>query len=184
MYNVLNYPNNRKKYITPINLLFLFFLLLINFKSIYTEDIECKTNNNLNNNKCFNNIIKFDHQKFRAGHFSTTNNNDLIIEYSTDDPDTLRMFYGLTKDGRYFFPNESHILEFNIIGAKYNDATTYYGRYESRNLFINLKDQTNTENQNQYLFSVSSFQSVVELHDLHNNYNVRYLLYMDSKEFF
>ena len=183
MYNVLNYPNNIKKYIHPINLIFLFFLLLINFKSIYTEDIECKSNNNLNNNKCFNNIIKFDHQKFRAGHFSTTNNNDLIIEYSTDDPATLRMFYGLTKDGRYFFPNESHILEFNIIGAKYNDATTYYGRYESRNLFINLKDQTNTENQNQYLFSVSSFQSVVELHDLHNNYNDTYYTWT-AKNFF
>ena len=45
-------------------------------------------------------------------------------------------------------------------------------RYESKNIFVSLKDDINKENQ--YLFSVSSYKTLTELNDINfDNYLVR-----------
>ena len=62
------------------------------------------------------NIIIFDHTKLNAG--SMNKNGDLIIEYYSDEnyydiPDTI-LFYGLSKNGRQYFSNESSYIQKKI----------------------------------------------------------------------
>ena len=45
-----------------------------------------------------------------------------------------------------------------------NDCGNYKGRFESRNLFVSL----NNDPETQYLFSMSSYKSLVELIKLNN----------------
>ena len=95
---------------------------------------------------------------YRSGHFASKKNGDLVIEYSGNPPQEKRLFYGLKENGRGLF-NDGYIREKDLPGD--------YGRYESRNLFISLKEDTNREKE--YLFSTSSYQSWTELHDLEND---------------
>ena len=108
-----------------------------------------------------NNILVFDSKKYRSGNLAINSKGDMIAEYSREN---YRLFYGLDKDGLYYFTdkdnNEIHTKEINIT----NSDRTVFGRYESKNLFISLKDYIN--NNKQYLFSTSSYQSVTELYDL------------------
>ena len=68
---------------------------------------ECKNIQDLTNTDCFNDVIKFDHDTWRAGHASTNKKGDMIIEFSLNPGDSKkRLFYGLKKNGRYYFPNE------------------------------------------------------------------------------
>ena len=151
-------------------IIFFFFLKLL---KINCEDIECKKNTSLLNTNCFNNILLFNEKKYRSGHFATNKKGDLILEFSEDIGSSInnkgRLFYGLKKDGRYFFDNEKATYEFDITGAKISnsDTTLYYGRFEARNLFVSLGN----DNDNEYLFSVSSYDSVVELHNITNENN-------------
>ena len=157
-----------KKY-WHLNIILLFFFLKI--ININCDDIECKKNSSLLNTNCFNNIKLFNSKKYRAGHFASNKKGDLIIEFSEDDGDSCssRLFYGLKSDGRYFFNEEKAIYEFNINGAKVSEQNSdyYYARYESKNLFVSLESDDN----NEYLFSVSSFNSLAELHNLTNTGN-------------
>ena len=100
---------------------------------------------------CDYNIVVFDSHEYRAGHFAFNSNGDMIIEYSKD---YYRLFYGLKKNGKYYFSNDTSTKEIsigNVIeGAK---------RYESKNIFVSVGNQ-------QYLFSIGSSKSITELHNL------------------
>ena len=96
------------------------FNFILNFQSFNCVDFYCRDNNDFSNSECFNNIIKIDSNSYRAGEFVTTQNGELIIEYSEDSGNSLdnnkRLFYGLKKNGRYYFPNESpfnHLKAYN-----------------------------------------------------------------------
>ena len=74
----------------------------------------------------------------------------------------------LKKNGRYYFPGEPVFKE--IKGMKCEDAESgskYKGRFESTNLFVSLSGDTTKSKQ--YLFSMSSKYSLVELIDVENN---------------
>ena len=151
-----------------------FCFILLTQLSISICDSICSSGTSLEDPACFNNVIKFNHSNYRAGHFASKKNSDLVIEYSGDPPYTKRLFYGLKKNGRGYF-NDGYIREKNL--------TENYGRYESRNLFISLKDDTNREKE--YLFSTSSYQSLTELHDLENdNYVSKYSDDFNGKRIF
>jgi hypothetical protein len=67
----------------------------------------CDNIYDLSNTNCYNDVIKFDHDKFRAGHACTNNNGDMIVEFSLNPGESKkRLFYGLKKNGRYYFPGE------------------------------------------------------------------------------
>ena len=112
----------------------------------------------LDSKDCFNDIIKFDNNKYRAGQICTNNKNDLIIEYSDESPGDSRLFYSLKEDGRGFFPNEALTKEITLPNNK------IYKRYESINAFISL--ESDLEKEKQYLLSISSDLSVTEIHDM------------------
>ena len=79
-------------------------LFFIQMRITYNES--CKIGNSINNAECFNNIIKFDDKRYRAGSFAKNKNGDIVIEYSAYNS---RLFYGLRNDGKYFFNDESSI---------------------------------------------------------------------------
>ena len=120
----------------------------------------CKSNNIITNVECFNNIFIFSGKTYRAGSFAKNKEGDVIIEYSTGES---RLFFGLKKNGEFYFSGENYIKEIESI----NNDGGITQRYESQNIFVSLEEDNNKDNE--YLFSISSYESLSELHDLKNN---------------
>ena len=141
-----------------IFIIILLFLLNMNFfncqESIEEDDIYSLIPS-LNDNQCFNNVILFDKKKYQAGNFAINKKGDLILELSEDNEiSSSRLFYGLTKDGKYFFSNQTtYTQEINIDTEEILDNYGYYnvyGIYNSLNLFVSIKNDI--KKGNQYLF--------------------------------
>ena len=79
----------------------------------------------------------------------------LIIEYSNN---YYRFFYGLKKNGKYYFGNDTPTKEITI-GNTVNGAY----RYESKNIFISIDNK-------QYLFSIGTSTRITELHNLESGH--------------
>ena len=86
-----------------------FLLLIFLVKFIFTASNTCKSNAKISNTDCFTDLIKFDQKNYRAGHAIATKNGELLIEFSIDDESSERLFYGLKKNGRNYFPGDSFI---------------------------------------------------------------------------
>ena len=91
---------------------------------------------------------------------------DLIIEYSYNQ---YRLFFGFKNNGKFYFPEITKEMELqsNIINQ------TSIRRYESINSFISLINDPNK--QKEYLLSISSYITVLELYDFENDndsYNI------------
>jgi len=99
-------------------------------------------------------ILVFNSHQYRAGHFAFDKDGNMFIEYSKDN---YRLFYGLKKDGKYYFGEETPTKEIEVIYSGGNA-----NRYESRNIFVT----NNNDNTKQYLFSIGTHTSLAELHDL------------------
>ena len=111
------------------NLVILSIIINISFSTGYTK------NALITDTTCFNDVLKFDSKYYRAGHFVTYKNGDMIVEFSDDNGNSdgfSRIFYGLKKDGRYYFPNNSPTYEIDNIGNIGNAR----GRYESLNQLV------------------------------------------------
>ena len=128
--------------------------------------INCGDVMDLTNINIFNNVLTFNHDRWRAGHAATNKNGDFIMEFSLNQCESQsRLFYGIKKDGRCFFENEPFFKEIASINCV--DCTdNYKGRFDSINLFVTLRGDTSKE----YLFSMSSQDSVVELIDIENDF--------------
>ena len=103
-------------------------------------------------------MLKFNSQHYRAGHFAFNSKGDMFIEYSYKNH---RLFFGLKKNGKYYFSDE----EGNEIPTKEMQIGSDEDsgkRYESQNIFVSLK----ISGDKQYLFSIGTYVSVAELHDL------------------
>ena len=177
------YPKYRSsnigKLLVKMNVHFIIFLIISNLFLIFCEGEE----------KIFDssNIIIFNHTKLNAG--SMNKNGDLIIEYYSEEnyyeiPNSI-LFYGLSKNGRYCFSDESsYTQEKNIDIDEIIDISGYYNIYEiydSKNLFVSLKNDFKREDQ--YLFSINSYNSIVELHNFNNN-TAKNRLIWDFNDFF
>ena len=53
-----------------INLSFLLFVVIININIFYVNSNQCKEEPSFNNERCFNRLHIFNHERFRGGHFS------------------------------------------------------------------------------------------------------------------
>ena len=181
-------PLNTQKHIKKMNLFIIIFLIISNLKLVhcgttYTGDEEEFDEPFLNPED----IIIFNHTKFNAG--SKNKNGDLIIEYYSDenyyDMPASFLFYGLSKNGRYCFSNESsYTQEKDIDIDEVIDIAGYYNNYriyDSKSLFVSIRNDSNRGKE--YLFSINTYNSIVELHDFNNNtYNNR--LIWDFDDFF
>ena len=147
------------------------FIIQIEISISVVED-SCYQVYDYENTDCFNDKIQF-HDNFRAGHFVTLKDGSLIIEYSSDAVNYKRFFYGLKKNGRYYFENESAFRHFEAKNPK-NDL---HGRYESENKIVYLSGDTNKEKE--YIFSTSIWTTTTELHDIQENNST----YWDTNSF-
>ena len=73
--------------------------------------IECQENPIISNKKCFNNILFFEQKKYELNNFAINKKGDFLVQYNEhidyDEYISSRLFYGLTKNGSYFFSNKS-----------------------------------------------------------------------------
>ena len=143
----------------------------------------------INNKYCFNNVSIFNQKKYQINNFAKNINEDFTIQFSEDsnygDETNFRLFYGLTNEGRYLFKNESSYsneFNINIDEDTFYDNDFYYINpiKDSKNLFVNIKNTPNKKYQ--YLFSINSYNSMVELYDL-NKDNNNYIIWSFHKFF-
>ena len=89
---------------------FLFILIILILKINLSYSTGCTKNALITDTSCFNDVLIFNSKHYRAGHFVTYKNGDMIVEFSDDGGDSdgfSRIFYGLKSNGRYYFPNNS-----------------------------------------------------------------------------
>ena len=160
------YPRKSQLKSKHIYLFIIILIIKIKSTSFYIQGV-CEYNKSYLNTSCFNDKIEMP-ENFRAGHFETFKDGSLIIEYSEDNSNSnqyeKKLFYGLKKNGRYYFPDESPFKHFEFYNTSNNK---YTGRFESKNKIIYLSGDINKEKE--YLFSTGSYLSVTELHDVEGN---------------
>ena len=168
-------------YLLIFSFIFISNQILCNNSDNSMKICESSFNNNqpyLNEKDCLNNVIKFDSKKYIANNFAKNKEGDLILELTESKDDntkeiyTSRLFYGLTKEGLPFFTNNTaYIHEIKINESKVisndNEYHNLYNSFNSINLFVSLKNDLNKNNQ--YLFSINSKNSIVELFNLNDN---------------
>ena len=159
-----------QKYIYLLFSSFIFFNII---KSMISSS--CKDDPNISNKDCFNDVIKFDNMKCRAGHSALNKDGAFILQFSNDSETGTRVFYGLKPNGRYYFPNETPTKEITL--EKKGDIIA---RYESMNSFISLKNDINKNKE--YFLSISTYSCFMEMYDFTENevqyvtkYNYDYL---------
>ena len=130
----------------------------------------------INDKECFNNILRFTQKNYLLNNIGSNKNGDFLIQYNEymnyEGLNSSRFFYGSTKNGQYFFPNNSSFSnEFNINIDEDIFEDSYFSNIfwieESKNLFVSIKNDINKKNQ--YLFNINAYNSLVELYDLNNN---------------
>ena len=149
------------KNLLKIRLFIFIFQILLQIDLISCGN--CKNIHNLLDISCYNDLIIFNDSNWRAGHACTNKDNVTIVEFSLNDEESdKRLFYGLKENGRYYFTEGLKKIDSMVCHS--NDCGNYKGRFESRNLFVSL----NNDPETQYLFSMSSYKSLVELIKLNN----------------
>ena len=167
-------------HLKKIQILFYILQLFSLFNKINCHN--CQNVQNLQDTTCFNDVIKFDHDFWRAGHACTNKKGTVIVEFSINPSESSkRLFYGLNKKGRYYFPGEPVYKEIDSMTCQDCSDDKFRGRFESRNLLVHLNTDTNREKE--YLFSMSSYYSLVELIDIDDRENFNYYAW-DTLKFF
>ena len=147
----------------------LFFFLII-FLSTLTI-FYCQVEGN-------NNILIFDSRKYQAGNFAANKNGDILLQFSEFNEDySSRLFYGFSKDMKKYFLNQTSFtkeieIDINEIIGEYG-LYNPYGIYNSFNSFASVNNDPNKNNQ--YLFSINLYSSLVELYNLNNDNNTHYI---------
>ena len=127
----------------------------------------------IDNTNIFNNIIKFNNKNYKAGKFAINNKGELILELSeNNEMNSARLFYGLTKEGRFLFSNKSSYTKDININID-NSISTKGKGYPDFDLFISINN--NSYLNKQYLFSINSNNLRIGLFDLNDDNNVYYI---------
>ena len=155
-----------------LNNFIIIFFFLLSFKSNFCNDDESCLSyyppyTYEDEYECLNNIIKFDHKKYQSNNFAMNKKGDLILELTEynecneneecDGMSSSRLFYGLTKEGKYFFSNKSsYSHEFNIeIDEETFDPfglNNFFEIYNSINLFVSIKNDPTFINKYKQLY--------------------------------
>ena len=172
---------------TKLNSLIILFLIISNFLLMNCA-APARGDESVDNPPTIkDNAIIFEHTKFNGG--ATNKNGDLFIQYYSEEnyyyiPESI-LFYGLSKNDRYCFMNESsYTKRENIDIYEVIDFVGYYNIheiYDSKNLFVSMKDDF--IGGDQYLFSINSYNSIVELHNFNNYSDIKRYIW-DFNDFF
>ena len=123
------------------------------------------------------NIIRLGDENFRFIHFSSNLNGDMIVDTSKypDDSDlNERRFFGLRKNGTFFFKENNKETPFISL------FFTSKNRKQSESCFIQLSSSDESVNKNEYIFSISIGTSNTEIYDLEgeDSFSGSYLMYL------
>ena len=183
-----------KKY-TSINFIFQIIFISLNYKKFIKSDCPkdnpikidgecksqfcsendfksgiCKIENEIIKTQWLNNFIVFDEYRYRFNSMTISKKEDFILETSSEELNGVRLFFGLKKNGRYYFKNSNNeeipTKKIIVLDDKNEGAI----RYESNLLFINVKNRKFEENK-EFLVSISLFDGFIELYDLEDENN-------------
>ena len=139
------------------------------------NSLECTINNKIIKTQWLNSIIPISDINYRFINSFLTNNNDLIIQTTNVLGTPERKYFGLTKEGRYFFNNsngdEYPYFSINAIG---NDNDELY-KFEGIAASIQIKNEPND-----YFLSIGNYDAYAEIIDYRNKIITRKL----SKDFY
>jgi len=121
---------------------------------------ECTINNTIIKTQFPNEIIIIGEEQFRYINFLTLSNGDMIIETSPFPTNNKRIFFGLKKNGRYYF-NKTNGKEKIYFKSLIIDEETEY-KYESANSIIINQGK-------EYFVSIERLSSYTELFDFDND---------------
>ena len=130
----------------------------------------CSIENEIIKTQWLNNFIIFDEYRYRFSNMAINKKEDLIFETSSEELNGVRLFFGLKKNGRYYFKNNNNekIPTKKIIVL--DDKNEGAMRYESNLFFIKIKNGKFEENK-EFLVSISLFYGFIELFDLEEENN-------------
>ena len=181
MVNNIYFTFKKQKKLNQMDLLIIFILFLSNLNIFFCEDknnlenifhSSIEIDLSINDTNYFNNIIKFNNKNYKSGKFTINNKGDLILELSDNNDINSRLFYGLTKEGRYLFNNKSSYTQEINININQQILSNNKG-YNDFSLFVSIYNNSNINKQ--YLFSINSNYPLVELFDLNDKSNENYI---------
>ena len=154
----------KKKFLKNYYLLFIFFSLT-QIQQIICGS--CDSNSKIQDGStCFNEIIRFK-SGYRSGQFSVRKDGLLFIEYSSGGN---RLFYSLKPNGRGTYANDETNKEISMNNLyRSGGSIAVNKRYESKNMLVSLSNDASQTNQ--YIFSISSYYGLTELHYFDTNGN-------------
>jgi len=123
------------------------------------ESEECILDNSIIKTQFLNNLMNLGEMSFRYFNFVQFSNGDLILETSPFPPNNKRIFFGLKKNGRYYFKNDNNEeTPFNYLIAD----NIFESKYESGNSII-------INDGKEYFLSIGRLETFTELFDFENN---------------
>ena len=141
--NQTNYKTNQY--------LFFFFKLFFIFRAI-----------ELALPKVLNNIIRLGDKPFRYSHFSFNSNGDMIVDSESYPPTQERRFFGLKKNGQFYFTSNNQLTPYLSLHAENNSR-----RIEGESKFIKLTSSNDKYNGKELLCGISKYQGYyVEFYNL------------------
>jgi len=156
-----------QKPLSLVNFYIILILFISNFHSNYCSlsqsepismSIDPTSIISLQDETYFNNIIKFDNKRYQVGRFATNKNGDLILDlYENTETTSTRLFYGLTKEGRYLFSDEPFYTHEKIVESSSNlqRVIDLNGNSNSFNLFVSIENK-------EYLLAFNSYDTWIE----------------------
>ena len=143
-----------------------------NNSTLYTKDLNStKTlrllDDSIISGQLLTNIIEIGTVNFRYINFALNLKGDMIILSTAKPGSCERIFYGLKKNGRYYFKDgeiETPYYIKNITGEEDNNQ-----RFEAETLFIQLSNNDTDINGKEYYLSIGKYKNYVELFDFEND---------------
>ena len=143
---------------------YIFFKTLFIFQSIYIV-----------NSELLNNIIRLGDDNFRYSHFSFNSNGDMIVDTSAYPVNNKRNFYGLKKNGRFYFNDINNQLP----GYYSMEVDHTKGRIEGESYFIKLSSSNTKFQGRELILGISKNDDndsgyFTEIYNLKNNNFTKY----------
>ena len=128
----------------------------------------CLISNSIIKDQWLNNIILLNEYNLRYNNFAINSKGDLILKTSQENTG-IRYFYGLTKNGDFYFKNENNEkMPTKVIIVKDGDNNEIIP-YDSQILFISLNNSKIVDD-NQYIINIGSNRNgYTEFYDLKND---------------
>ena len=127
----------------------------------------CEINNTIIKTQWLTQIINIGELGYRYINIVSYSNGDMVFLASSFPRSNGRIFYGINKDGRPFFNNQSTNEKEYIYKMEVNQTDNCY-KYEGESSVIKLSGKNNNSGK-EYLVSTSKRDSFIEIYDFDNN---------------